>query len=719
LGFAALAPGLHAAPVAANRWLDVEVLARDSKSIRLRLTNLSERSLHPVGARSWGTANFVKIGFELVPFPRRLRDGRWEQGRPDLDMGLASVRWTALDQILKRDLQVRVPVEVELPFPPPSERGNIELLVLARRGELWLSYRQTVGRLVILPGDARDMALRGALLALLGLLAFRSRRRSPDLPGERMRVTRRFAVGHSVVVLAAASLVLLYLHRLHYREFPYSDGVAYAALARSHMEGHGLTSPVILPGLMTLVPTSRSGQAFVIQAPLWPLLLSHVFRVFGATPLAVSVTGYVLGALAALLVWWIAVLVSQRAWSGYLGAFLLLTNPLYFAAIANGSTVPLQSLLVCGLVLLMGSPLRWWSAATAGALAGLGIVARENTIFAAAGLAICWLPELIRLLRHGPRRQLATTLVPALVLALLPVALEAARKSEALGRSGHPTLHATLLYGTGVIDSKWYWYYDPPGLRVDPRAYFAQHPGALWGKMRTQLGEAFLKSTLPALLTPSAWFVPVVFPWLFLDRRSARAGWCVLLSLALQAVGASISYLHPSYFLVFIAPLSALVAATVHALLERLFGSFGVLRKALVLAAAAYALAPLGLNLTRVTTPGGVAMGDYTYSPGARGGIMEFVRENTPPGAVIAFGHMAAPLIAWETRRVMLSYDPAPPTRPSNSAMWRRIDAQLPLDFILLSSFTDTETQDVLEGFEQVATKDTRDLKAWLFARRH
>jgi hypothetical protein len=36
----------------------------------------------------------------------------------------------------------------------------------------------------------------------------------------------------------------------------------------------------------------------------------------------------------------------------------------------------------------------------------------------------------------------------------------------------------------------------------------------------------------------------------------------------------------------------------------------------------------------------------------------------------------------------------------------------------LLSSFTDVDTSDVLEGFELVATDETRYLRAWLFGRK-
>jgi hypothetical protein len=111
-------------------------------------------------------------------------------------------------------------------------------------------------------------------------------------------------------------------------------------------------------------------------------------------------------------------------------------------------------------------------------------------------------------------------------------------------------------------------------------------------------------------------------------------------------------------------------------------------------------------------------MGDLQFDPRATERLYAFVREHTPPDSVIAFGHIPAALLAWHTHRTVVSYDPAPYSRPANTEMWRRLDHQLPLDFIVLSSFTDVDTSDVLEGFELLATDETRYLRAWLFGRK-
>jgi hypothetical protein len=470
---------------------------------------------------------------------------------------------------------------------------------------------------------------------------------------------------------------------------------------------------------MTLVPTSREGQVFVMQAPLWPLLLSYAFRVFGPTALVVAATGYLLAVLTALAVWWIAYLASRRAGVGYLAVAFLLTHPTYFAAVSNGSTVSLQGALVSGLVLLMWAPLRGWSAALAGLLAGLGLVARENTVFVALGLAFCWLPAIAAAARRrGRRAALAGVLLAGLACAAVPPSLEAARKAEALGGAGHPVLRATLLYGTSDFSPSWFWRYDDPILKASPTTYFSEHPGALWNKMRQQIRGVFLETTLPSLVTPSPWFIPVVLPWLLHGPASRRAGWSILLALALQAVVGSVSFLHPSYFVVFVPPLLAFVAASIGALTDRLFRSRAWLARAGLGAALGYGLTPLLLNISPITRQGGVTVGDLNFDPRATEGIADFVRANTAPDSVIAFGHIPAALLSWKTHRTVVSYDPAPDTRPGDTEMWRRLDRQLPVDYILLSSFTDTDTSNLLPGFELAATTETRWLRAWLYGRR-
>ena len=696
-------------------WLDVDVVSRSHDGVVLRIANHSARPLHWLPPRGWGSSNYIKIGFEMAPFPRVLARARFTDVRPDLDLGLATVTW-ALPTLGEDGFPPGSVVDVPVPFPPPSARGNVELVVLARHGAQWLTRRQTVGTRWLLPGDAETSLPRGLLLALMGVLAYRSVRRAPREEAVRLPSTAA-AVGHSAAVLLAAAVILLVLHQIHYRELPYTDGASYATLARSYAEGHGLVSPLVFPAFVTLVPTTREGQVFVMQAPLWPLLLGEVFRLFGASAMAVAVTGYALGGLTALGVWWIAMLASGRPGIAYLAVALLLSVPTYYAAISNGSTVPLQAALVTGLVLLMWAPLRLWSAVAAGVLTGLGLVARENTVFVAIALAVCWSPEALAALRRTEsRRRMAVALLVGLACAAVPVAMEGARKAEALGGVGHPVVRATLLYGTGVVDPRWFWMYDYQPLKVSPLAFFRAHPALLWTKMRHQIAGVFLARTVGSLLTLSPWFVPIVLPWL-LPSRARRAAGAFLLAMALQVIVGSASFLHPSYFTMFVPALCALVAASIGTLGERLFGARAPGRRAVLVGVLAYALAPLFINMSPMLEAGGVPMGDLQFDPRATERLFAFVREQTPPGAVIAFGHIPAPLLAWHTRRTVVSYDPAPDTRPSSSEMWRSLDRRLPLDYILLSSFTDADTSNVLEGFHLLATDETRWVKIWLFGR--
>jgi hypothetical protein len=170
-------------------------VARHRVSVRLRLTNLASRALHPLGAKGWGYANYVKVGFEAAAFPRVLKEGRWSDARPDLDQGLAAVRWAPLDLLVPADLRPGTSVEVMVPFPPAEARGHVELVVLARRGEQWLTYRQTVGPRYLVPGDLRDGVLRALLGVAMAALAFVGQRRRMRSAAESTRSVARRSWG--------------------------------------------------------------------------------------------------------------------------------------------------------------------------------------------------------------------------------------------------------------------------------------------------------------------------------------------------------------------------------------------------------------------------------------------------------------------------------------------------------------------------------------------
>jgi hypothetical protein len=155
-------------------------------------------------------------------------------------------------------------------------------------------------------------------------------------PARVAAATPRELLLHSllVLVLSAVACVIYYRH-LTPGALVSSDGCNYAAVARNFQEGRGLVSGVIQPGLMTVVPSTRDGQAFVIQAPLWPYLLSQWYGLFGATSGATLALCYLLCCLAGLLSWWVCYLMAGSKGMAYLVCAMLLTNPHYMGSIAH------------------------------------------------------------------------------------------------------------------------------------------------------------------------------------------------------------------------------------------------------------------------------------------------------------------------------------------------------------------------------------------------
>src|SRR2546423_6953785 len=83
---------------------------------------------------------------------------------------------------------------------------------------------------------------------------------------------RPLVVHSLIVVLLAAGTLCLY-RGIYFDGVKSSDGISYAMVARNLSEGRGLTSSVIQPGFINVLPTDRQGQPFILQAPLWPTLL--------------------------------------------------------------------------------------------------------------------------------------------------------------------------------------------------------------------------------------------------------------------------------------------------------------------------------------------------------------------------------------------------------------------------------------------------------------
>ena len=157
----------------------------------------------------------------------------------------------------------------------------------------------------------------------------------------------------------------------------------------------------------------------------------------------------------------------------------------------------------------------------------LAVVTREPSIFALPGVAGCWLaggPSGTSPPGEGLRARLARVaayLVVVTAIVALALALEKKAVARAAGTAASPTLHATFLYYTPVLDANWYFSYDDPAMKIDPWRYFAAHPRVLIDKIVFQLRVCFLQQTLLPMQSSVPWFLPILAPWL-LPHGAAR-----------------------------------------------------------------------------------------------------------------------------------------------------------------------------------------------------
>ncbi|HEX6512649.1 MAG TPA: hypothetical protein VF157_10145, partial [Chloroflexota bacterium] len=527
------------------------------------------------------------------------------------------------------------------------------------------------------------------------------------------RLSSRSLLLHSAVVVVFTALLLAVYHVMYFQGIRSSDGANYATIARNIAEGKGLISSVIQPGLMTVVPSTRDGQAFVIQAPLWPIVLGYWFKLFGVSTLALEALAGLLFTIGVVECWWLGYLLSKRVAAAYVAVALLASNPLIIGHIMAGSNVVLQGAIIGALFILMYCRLRWWTVLLSGILLGLGSVTRENTAFLGAGLALCWLLQL-RKKRPGKYwlpapRALATGAVCVVIVALLawvPVSIEASRKAHAIGRADAPVMRLTALYETPAIDTGWYFIYDSPALQVNPVDYFREHPDQLLKKVIFQIRVAFIQQTVPALLSYTPLFIPVLLPWSLRSIRARAIGYALLLVLAIQVVVSSLSILNYIYFIAFLPVICALVAASVAALVA---GAFAGFRKGwmwpLRIVLAAYGLLPIVVNAYHMGRGEPVLTGDYQtfLTPDQEARLTNFIRSNTTSGSTIVMAF--SPLMAWDTERTIIQYTSAPRYRPGPGEMWQRIDQQVPIDHVLFTSLIfEDESAPMLPGFHLEST---------------
>jgi len=671
-------------------------------TITVVLRNDSPAYLHTLDPNRWVLNNYVKVGTEVRPLWPGHDSRSSSEERPDLDGVMASVKWARIE-LGPDGLAPGTSVIVDIPRPA-GLRGQVDVVVLARkRGSEWLTLRETVTTQILVPGDGwRLLAWAGFLGASL-LFA-----RRPLRPG----FSQRQIAAHSSLVIMLAAIAIARLDELHYREFPHSDGVNYAVVARSVAEGSGLVSPVVQPGLIGLARTDERGQAFVIQAPGWPLVLAQAFRLFGATPRVETMTGYLFVALAALGAFWLAALSTQSLWAGYMGAAFDLSGPWVFGTAVSGGNAPLQSLLILALFLLLFRRPTPSTMAVAGLISGLGLVVRETMLFAIAGFLIAaWWHD-----RNRAHRVLGGPAILAFSLLLMaPWLVDRERRARVAPGGAFPTVTATLLYGTSQMDSRWYWRESIDWSALRPVEYLVAHPRELISKIRGQVFGVFLHDILPKVFSFSPMLLPLAWPF-FIARERRAAGLAVMISLGLFVIGGSLSFLHPAYVLCFLPALAGLVAASLDGILRRL-GTATQPRRAGLVAAAGYALLPLVVNLEAIGKAGAVDVGEYPFGPSAVQRLCAFTTSETPAGSVIAIAHHPASLVAWYVRRSFLQYDPAADTRIGPTPMWGRILARIPVDYILLTSFMEKGDEPLPDGFFLRATLNESGIRAWLYER--
>ncbi len=192
-----------AAPAPPERWLDVPSVEVRSRSVRITVRNGAKRPLHVIDPRRWGLANYIKVGFDVVPLEEGVAGSRWSDQRPDLDGASASIVWASIGDQIGRDLNPGQSAQIDLELPEDPGRGHLELVVLARLGTSWLLYRRTLSTRVFLRGDALPLLISG-LVCLVAVRAWMRRRQRPE-PAVRIPARRLAALaGLATLGLAAA-----------------------------------------------------------------------------------------------------------------------------------------------------------------------------------------------------------------------------------------------------------------------------------------------------------------------------------------------------------------------------------------------------------------------------------------------------------------------------------------------------------------------------------
>jgi 4-amino-4-deoxy-L-arabinose transferase-like glycosyltransferase len=179
------------------------------------------------------------------------------------------------------------------------------------------------------------------------------------------------------VFLVALGLRLTFVLIVERFGFQLNDTFFYHAIAAQLSDGKGYT-------LLDDTPTAQ-------WPPVWPVLLSVVYRVFGPEPLAGEITNAVVGSLTAVLLFVVALRVFGRREAVFAGVtFALMPAQIYYADVLLAETL-FTFLLVAVFALLLYLPRRAWAYALIGVVIGFAALTRgEGLMLLVVPLAFWW-----------------------------------------------------------------------------------------------------------------------------------------------------------------------------------------------------------------------------------------------------------------------------------------------------------------------------------------
>ncbi len=209
----------------------------------------------------------------------------------------------------------------------------------------------------------------------------RSEAAPQEAPGDRSATTSsRGTVLMALRVLAAAFVLFcIYVARTDFHVLPREDTIECVVVAEEINAGHGMTTRVISPSVLTFL--QRQGRAKrpwpnALRSPLPCLLIAWFSRV-ASEPVAVALSSGIFFILSVPVIFLIGQRLSGRA-AGLIasGAYALSPGGLWFGV--TGLTESATIFSLASITYLMIPPLTWQGCLVAGIAAGIGYLARST-----------------------------------------------------------------------------------------------------------------------------------------------------------------------------------------------------------------------------------------------------------------------------------------------------------------------------------------------------